>query len=1016
MHSTRIPFVAALLAVLVTGLLLSCSWALAANTAPGAPQNVQVTDVPNDAGTALHLAFGASADDGAGASDVVSYKVFKRLPGGVATYLTPIPATGAASYGLDITGLTAGQQWGIGVLAWDGSLGSTAVVKWVTPVNNFKATVPGAAQNVQVTDVPNDAGTALRLTFSRSADDGAGVNNVVSYKVFKRLPGGTATYLTPITATGAATYTLDVTGLTAGQQWGIGVQAWTGSVGSTAVVVWATPVNNLIPAPPASLTVSDPAADQGDTLAVSFAKSPNDVAGGSVTGYTISLRTQGKAFAPIANITATRSATYGYVITGLTRGISYGIGVRATDGTHFSAYVIRWAKPQDTTAPQPPSNVTIANPANGGVTMTMNFSRSADDSATGDVVAYRFFKRTATGTFTNAGSLRSTHADTYTFTFRSLTPGVRYAFAVAAFDGVNESTKVVLWGDTGVPGPPQNVQLLDVPGDDGNALRVTFGKSADDGAGANDVTGYRVYSRTASTPLALVTTIKATGAATYQYILQNLTKGTKYGVAVAAYDGFQESAKTVIWQTPVDNTPPAAATGLAVADWPNDDGTALAITFNASTDDSSANPEVARYQLYRGTSQSDAGTKIADITATQAASYSYKDTGLTASTTYWYWVVASGASGASTPTARVTGTPTDQRPVAAPSNLTAADHPYDSGGVIDLTWSKSADDGAGRRTVAKYYIYRVMANVTADPTKIGEIAANSSATYAWSDTTVPMNLILYDYTVKAVAGSGALSAATAPARADAANNNVVVFQPPTNLTVVDVAGDTGGQLLLTWYRSTSESDIGPPPPPPVSPTKSISAKGSLGGTYDFYRRTATGTYPGTPSFTVSAAGTNDPMTYVDTGLTNGVTYYYKVLYRRYNQISNFTSEVGGIPVANRTGAAGASADGTASGSTDTAASPSVTLQSPPTQVTLGQNAVVKVVVNATGSTAVCLEYTISGAVARTAAAVGTGAYQAALKLGTASLPAGTAITVRARLTGDGFSAVSAPATITVVAP
>lgn len=875
---------------------------------------------------------------------------------------------------------------------------------------------PGAPQNVQVTDVPGDTGTVLHLAFSKSADDGASANDVVSYKVFKRLAGGASTYLTPITATGAASYGMDITGLTAGQQYGIGVQAWDGSLGSNTVVVWVTPINNLIPAAPSSLTLVDPAADQGNTLAVTFGKSPDDRVGGSVTSYTISLRTKGTPFAPVTTVPATHADTYGYTITGLTRGVTYGVGVRATNGTYFSSYIIKWRAPLDTTPPGAPRNVVIASPANGGTTMTMTFTRSLDDAVGSDVVAYRFYTRTASTSLIPAGSLRAAQTETYTFTFKNLTAGLRYGFAVSAFDGVNESAKVLLWGDTGVPGPPQNVQLTDFPGDDGNALRLQFGKSVDDGTGANDVTGYRVYSRTASTALALLTTVKATGAASYQYILQNLTKGTSYGVAVTAYDGFQESAKTVIWQTPVDNTPPAPATGLAVADWPNDDGTALGITFNASPDDSNANPEVGTYQLWRGPAQTGAGTKVTDIPATKAASYSYKDTGLTASTTYWYWIIASGASGASTPTARVSGVPTDQRPVAAPTSVTAVDHPYDTGGVIDVGWNKSPDDGSGRNTVAKYFIYRRMANVVGDPVKIGEKPANASTVYSWSDTAVPINLILYEYTVKAVAASGALSAAAGPARTSADNNNVLVFQAPTHLAVTDVPADTGGQLLLTWNRSTSEGDIGPPPPPPVAGPSGVTAKGGYGGQYEFYRRTAIGTYGTTPTFIVSAAGTTDPMTYIDSGLVNGATYYYKALYRRYNQISAFTPEVSGIPVANKAASLGSTTgDGSTAASDPATAAPSVTLLNPPSQVPAGQDAVVGVSVSATGRTAVCLEYALNGSLARTAAVTGSGVYQTRVKLHTAGLPTGTIIQVRARLTGDGVSAVSAVTTITIVA-
>lgn len=985
-------------------------WATAVNnTAPPAgPGAVKVTDVAGDAGTALRLAFSRSADDGAGGNDVVSYKIFRRVSGGAATYLSPVTATGAATYARVITGLTAGQSYGIGVAAFDGTLTSAATVVWATPVDNV--TPPPPATNVAVADVPNDLGTALRLTFSRSADDRTG-GDVTGYRVFKRLPGGKATYLPLIAATHATTYALTITDLTPGQQYGIGVRAFDGNLLSDPAVAWGTPVDNLTPDPPAGLTLSDPPGDNGTTLAITFSRSPDDVSGGSVTAYQIVKRTRDTAFSLVKTVTATQAASYSHVLTGLTRGTRYGLGVRATDGTHHSAYVTRWAAPQDTLAPGPPSNLLLVNPpTDNGTTMQLTFSPSADDVSGGDVVAYRFFKRTTTGALAPAGSLRATRASLYAYVFKNLTVGVRYGFAVCAFDGVNESTKVIVWGDSAPPGAPQNVQLVDYPADDGDALKLTFNRSADDGAGANDVAVYRIFRRTADTSLTLLTSLTATGAASYAYDLTGLTKGTNYGVAVCAYDGFQESARVIRWLVPVDNTPPAAAGAPTVSDWPSDDGSALAVDFAASADDTVSDGEVARYFVYRDTTATGAGTKVGEVTATGAASYQFKSTGLTAGTTYWYWVVAVGPAGTSAATTRASGVPVDQRPVAAPSGLAGEDHPYDAGGVIDLTWTASGDDGAGTKRVTRYVIYRRMANVQTDPVQIGTLSATGAATYAWSDSAVPLDLILYEYTVRATTATGALSAAAGPLRLNSEDNNVLTFEAPTNLTATSGGS---GKIVLSWYRSSSEDDIGGPPPPPITSTK-----GGYGGTYEFYRRTATGSYTVEPTFTVSADGTNDPMSYTDSGLTNGVTYYYKVRYRRYNMISAFTAEASAKPSATSTqsvsdGTAGEATSGTATKDAD-ATDLSAVLVDAPGQVALGRDLALQVAVSAPARSSVCLQYTVGEAAARTAAVSGTGRYQAELRLRTSTLAAGTVVRVRAVVTAaDGRTAASTAATITV---
>jgi Fibronectin type III domain len=72
------------------------------------------------------------------------------------------------------------------------------------------------------------------------------------------------------------------------------------------------------------------------------------------------------------------------------------------------------------------------------------------------------------------------------------------------------------------------------------------------------------------------------------------------------------------------------------------------------------------------------------------------------------------------------------------------------------------------------------------------------------------------------------------------------LRPPTNLVA-----RAGNQLVnLSWTASSSKN---------------------VGG-YDVYRQNADGTWPTTPIATTSASST----TYVDTGLTNGTTYAYRV--------------------------------------------------------------------------------------------------------------------------------------------
>ena len=85
---------------------------------------------------------------------------------------------------------------------------------------------------------------------------------------------------------------------------------------------------------------------------------------------------------------------------------------------------------------------------------------------------------------------------------------------------------------------------------------------------------------------------------------------------------------------------------MAVDDWPSDDGASLNIRFNASADDTAADPEVTRYDVHRAPTAAGAGARIGQVNASRAAAYAYRDTGLVPGKTYWYWVIAVGATAA----------------------------------------------------------------------------------------------------------------------------------------------------------------------------------------------------------------------------------------------------------------------------------------------------------------------------------------------------------------------------------
>jgi hypothetical protein len=735
--------------------------------------------------------------------------------------------------------------------------------------------------------------------------------------------------------------------------------------------------------------------------------------------------TVGDPGTPIGGVAAARVSRYRYRDTTADPTTTHYYWVKALAPSGESAE----AGPAAQAPPQPPSGLTAVdgNNSDQGRNVRVEWLASPDDVATGGTVRYYRIRR-ATAADPEGwiiGKAKATGAASYAYTDLKVNRNKTYRYYVKAesFGGWSAEIGPALCQPTDEKAPraPSNLRATDPP-DNGTTLDLSWDKSPDDGAGSNDVAQYRVYKMEGTDgTYRRIAIVKADGAAGYQYTATDLTKNTLYQFTVRAFDLYNESADAFrVRATPLDE-PPAPPSNLAVADWPDDDGTSLRVTFDASPEDTLADPQIIRYDIYRADTAEGAGAKVGEVIANQSASYQYRAIGLTPKVEYWLWAYAVDDGGPSVPSNKASGIPVDVRPVRPPLNLTAVDRPYDNGGIIDLGWDRSGDDGLNLDHVTKYYIYRRMANVTTDPEKIGEVVANDSAHYDWPDTTVPMELILYEYTVTAVSVGLVESVPAGPVQASSENNNVIVFQPPTNFTVADVTGDAGGQLLLTWNRSTSEGDIGPPPPPPVVFGSEVTPQGGYGGEYDFYRRPEGGSYGSTPTFIVSAAGTNDPMTYVDVGLTNGVRYYYKALYRRYNQISNFTAEVSAIPVNNQSGGASVGPaqtdtadDPTADTTVSTDAALSAQLVRPPSRIPAGQDALLTAAVRASGAASVALQYSVNGgATLRTAAQSGTGSFRARIALPTATLRPGSVIRVRAVATSGGAMAVSEVATILV---
>ena len=177
----------------------------------------------------------------------------------------------------------------------------------------------------------------------------------------------------------------------------------------------------------------------------------------------------------------------------------------------------------------------------------------------------------------------------------------------------------------------------------------------------------------------------------------------------------------------------------------------------------------------------------------------------------------------------------DTTPPAAPTNLTASDTPNDEGGAIDLSWTPSISTDATQQR-----LYRGTSSGSYD-TLVQTFAISTSS---HTDTGLS-NGVPYYYVVTAL--DAASNTATSTEASATPADNVAPAQP-TAVTAADSPNDGGAAIDLSWTPSIS-TDV----------TQQRLYRGTSSGSHDTLVQT----------FTTTSSHT-------DTGLTDGVPYYYVV--------------------------------------------------------------------------------------------------------------------------------------------
>jgi fibronectin type 3 domain-containing protein len=271
---------------------------------------------------------------------------------------------------------------------------------------------------------------------------------------------------------------------------------------------------------------------------------------------------------------------------------------------------------------------------------------------------------------------------------------------------------------------------------------------------------------------------------------------------------------TITYSTPVPGTAPSAPTSLAATLTAGK----VALTWNApSTNGGSA---ITSYNIYRGTVS---GSTALLGTSTSLA---YTDSNVVVGTTYYYVVKAVN----SVSTSAASNEASCRIPSVAPSAPTSLAATLTAGKVA-LTWNAPSTNGGS--AITSYNIYR--------GTSAGsESALATSTSPAYTDSNVAAGATYY-YLVRAVnaAGTSATSneaSCAIPGTAPSA---------PTSLS----ATLTAGKVALTWNAPSTNG-------------------GSAITSYSIYRGTSAGSE--------SALATSTSLSYTDSNVAAGTTYYYVV--------------------------------------------------------------------------------------------------------------------------------------------
>jgi cellulose 1,4-beta-cellobiosidase len=338
--------------------------------------------------------------------------------------------------------------------------------------------------------------------------------------------------------------------------------------------------------------------------------------------------------------------------------------------------------------------------------------------------------------------------------------------------------------------------------------------------------------------------VNNTGTVTVNFFAQTGTPAGTTNVSINGTDGAITHSATIAITIPgttctaVPPTPTALTATAASS-------SAINVSWAAVT--APANCSITSYSVFRSTT-SGFTPSSSNLVGTVTSGTTFADTGLAASTTYFYQVEASDSDGASTASAQASATTSAASTCSAvPSAPTALTATAASSSVINISWAVVTPPA--NCTITSYSVFRSTTSgfTPSSSNLVGTVTSGTT----FSNTGLTASTT-YFYLVEASDSDGVSAASVqASATTSAASTCSAVPSAPTALTATAVSSSA---INVSWAAVT--------PPANCSITS-----------YSVFRSTTSGF---TPSSSNLVGTVTSGTAFSSTGLTASTTYFYQV--------------------------------------------------------------------------------------------------------------------------------------------